>query len=66
MTIIKIPKTYLLQEDQENLTFNLPEEFINQVLTPAKYEVLKRTKGILKEQRQELLKYSQTVRQEWD
>jgi hypothetical protein len=66
MTIIKIPKTYLLQEDKENLTFNLPEEFINQVLTPTKYEVLQRAKGILTNQRQELLEYSEKVRQEWD
>lgn len=66
MTIIKVPKQYLINEDQDSITLNLPDDFLNLKINSIDYNKVKKVQGILKKKKDDLINYSQKIRQEWE
>jgi hypothetical protein len=64
MPIIKIPRHYLISQDEDSITIDLPES----MLSPGKkdYEKVTQAKGILKDKKVAILTHLDTIRQEWD
>jgi len=64
MPIIKIPKQYLIDQNDEFLTVDVPTSVVSQ--WQRDYGKIARAKGLLKYKRDDMLAYLQTTRQEWD
>ncbi len=64
MPIIKIPRHYLVSQDEDSITVDIPES----MLLPWKkdYEKITKAKGILKDKKEAILAHLETLRQEWD
>jgi hypothetical protein len=63
MPIIKIPKQYLVEQNEEFITVDVPAAVVS--LWQRDYAKVARAKGLLKEKRSALLAHLNTVRQEW-
>lgn len=66
MTIIKIPKEYLINQDQKYITLDLPDNFLITETKSIDYDKIAQVRGILKQKHHDFLIYSQKVRQEWE
>jgi hypothetical protein len=64
MTIVKIPRQYLITEDQDSITVDLPESIVKQLRHD--YSKVKRAQGILKHRKTEMLAHLAEIRQEWE
>lgn len=60
MTIVKIPRQYLVAEDQDLITIDLPESIVKQL--QQDYGKIHRAKGILKDRKAELLAHVNQLR----
>jgi hypothetical protein len=63
MPIIKIPRHYLISQDEDLITLDLPES----ILSPGKkdYGKITQAKGILKDKKAAILIHLDNLRQEW-
>ena len=64
MPIIKIPRHYLVDQNEEFITVDVPAAVIS--LWQRDYVKVARAKGLLKEKREAMLAHLNTIRQEWD
>lgn len=64
MTLVTIPKRYLVSEDEESIVLDLPELVL--VSLQRDYEKVKKAKGILKHQEEAMLAHLDAVRGEWE
>jgi hypothetical protein len=64
MTIVRVPRQYLIAEDQDSITIDLPESVVNQLRHD--YSKVKRAQGILKDRKAEMLSHLAQIRQEWE
>ena len=64
MTLVTIPKRYLVSEDEESIVLDLPESIL--VSLQRDYEKVKKAKGILKHQKEAMLAHLDAVRREWE
>jgi hypothetical protein len=64
MPIIKIPRHYVMSQDEDSITIDIPES----MLSPGKkdYEKITQAKGILKDKKAAILTHLDNLRQEWD
>jgi len=64
MTIVKISRQYLIAEDQDSITIDLPASVVKQLRHD--YSKVKRAQGILKDRKAEMLSHLDQIRQEWE
>ncbi|MCM0592052.1 MAG: hypothetical protein HEQ35_24395 [Gloeotrichia echinulata IR180] len=64
MPIIKIPRHYLVSQDEDSITVDLPESML--LLWKKDYEKITKAKGLLKHKKQAILIHLETLRQEWN
>ncbi len=64
MAIVRILRQYLIAEDQESITVDLPESIVKQLRTD--YGKIRRAQGILKDRKPEMLAHMSHLRQEWE
>lgn len=64
MPIIKIPKHYLVDQNEEFITVDVPASVVS--LWQRDYAKIARAKGLLKGKREAMLAHLNTIRQEWD
>ncbi|MEA5419022.1 hypothetical protein VB712_07260 [Spirulina sp. CCNP1310] len=64
MPIIKIPKQYLIDQNEEFITVDVPPSVLS--LWQRDYGKIIRAKGLLKNKRDQMLAHLETVRQEWE
>ncbi len=67
MAIVKISKDCLIDQDQDSITLNLPDDLLT-ITTDRKsidYDKIAQARGILKGKKNDLIAYSQKIRQEW-
>jgi hypothetical protein len=64
MTLVTIPRRYLVSLDQESIVVDLPELVL--VSLQRDYEKVKKAKGILQHKKEAMLAYLDTVRGEWE
>ncbi len=64
MTIVKIPRQYLIAEDQDSITVDVPEPILKQL--QEDYQRVEKARGILKHRKAAMLEYLNTGRQEWE
>ncbi|MCC5638581.1 hypothetical protein LC593_22650 [Nostoc sp. CHAB 5844] len=64
MPLIKIPKHYLVYQDEESITVDIPESML--LNWQKKYEKISQAKGILKHKKEVMLAHLNTLRQEWN
>lgn len=64
MPIIKIPKQYLISQNEEFITVDVPDSLIS--LWQRDYAKINKAKGFLKDKRDKMLTHVETIRQEWD
>ncbi len=64
MPIIKIPKQYLIDQNEEFITVDVPASVVS--LWQCDYAKVARAKGLLKHKRDNMLAHLHTIRQEWD
>ncbi|MBE9013008.1 hypothetical protein IQ250_22670 [Pseudanabaenaceae cyanobacterium LEGE 13415] len=64
MTIVRVPKQYLVAEDQDSITIDLPESIVKQLRYD--YGKVRQAQGILKDRKAEMLAHLAQVRQEWE
>ena len=64
MPIIKIPKHYLVDQNEEFITVDVPALVVS--LWQRDYAKIARAKGLLKGKREAMLAYLNTIHQEWD
>ncbi|WP_008311967.1 hypothetical protein [Leptolyngbya sp. PCC 6406] len=64
MPIIKILKHYLIEQNEEFITVDVP--FAVVLPWQRDYAKVARAKGLLKEKRASMLTHLNTIRQEWD
>lgn len=64
MPVIKIPKQYLVNQDEDSITVDIPASVL--ALWQRDYDKVARAKGLLKHKRQAMLAHLNAVRQEWD
>ncbi|MGF1675572.1 MAG: hypothetical protein ACFCUV_18085 [Rivularia sp. (in: cyanobacteria)] len=64
MTLVTIPKRYLVSEDEESIVLDLPESIL--VSLQRDYEKVKKAKGILKHHKEAMLAHLDAVRGEWE
>ncbi len=64
MPIIKIPKQYLIDQNEEFITVDVPASVIS--LWQRDYAKVAKAKGLLKDKRNRMLSHLDTMRQEWD
>ena len=64
MPIIKIPKHYLVDQNEEFITVDVPALVVS--LWQRDYAKIARAKGLLKGKREAMLAHLNTIRQEWD
>ncbi|MCC5622168.1 hypothetical protein [Nostoc sp. CHAB 5715] len=64
MPIIKIPKHYLIYQDEDSITVDIPESML--LDWEKNYKKVSQAKGLLKHKKEAMLAYLDAVRQEWD
>ena len=64
MRRIKIPKHYLVSQDEDSITVDVPESML--LHWKNDYEKITKAKGILKDKKEAILAHLDTLRQEWD
>jgi len=64
MPVIKIPKHYLVSQDEDSITVDVPESML--LHWKKDYEKIANAKGILKDKSEALLAHLNTLRQEWE
>jgi hypothetical protein len=64
MPIIKIPKQYLIDQNEEFITVDVPASVVS--LWQRDYAKITKAKGLLKDKRNQMLAHLDTMRQEWD
>ena len=64
MPLIKIPKQYLVEQNEEFITVDVPAEVVS--LWQRDYAKVARAKGLLKEKRSAMLAHLNAIRQEWE
>ncbi|GBF82152.1 hypothetical protein [Aphanothece sacrum] len=63
MPLIKIPKNYLITEDENFITVDVPESLLQ--LWQKDYQKVIKAKGILKNKKAAILDHLESVRREW-
>jgi hypothetical protein len=63
MPIIKIPKQYLVEQNEEFITVDVPAAVVP--LWQGDYAKIARAKGLLKGKKSPLLAHLNRIRQEW-
>ncbi|MCG6137782.1 MAG: hypothetical protein MET45_24630 [Nostoc sp. LLA-1] len=64
MPLIKIPKHYLVYQDEDSITVDVPESML--LNWKKDYKKISQAQGILKHKKEELLAHLNILRQEWD
>ncbi|MFM5887730.1 MAG: hypothetical protein ACKPFD_12480 [Dolichospermum sp.] len=64
MTLIKIPKHYLVSQDEDSITIDVPESIL--LNWQKDYEKISKAKGILKHRKSAMLAHLDHLRQEWN
>ncbi len=64
MPVIKIPRHYLVSQDEDSITIDVPESML--LHWRKDYEKITKAKGILKDKKEAILTHLDTLRQEWD
>ncbi|MFP4319477.1 MAG: hypothetical protein ACLFM4_08790 [Phormidium sp.] len=64
MPIIKIPKQYLIGQNEEFITVYVPASVVS--MWQRDYAKVAKAKGLLKDKRDKMLAHLDTMRQEWD
>jgi hypothetical protein len=64
MTLIKIPKHYLVYQDEDSITVDIPESML--LNWQKDYGKISQAKGILKHKKEAMLAHLNNLRQEWD
>ncbi|QLE55557.1 hypothetical protein [Nostoc sp. TCL26-01] len=64
MPLIKIPKNYVLYQDEDSITVDIPESML--LNWQKDYEKISQAKGILKHKKAAMLAHLNNLRQEWD
>jgi hypothetical protein len=64
MTLVSIPKRYLVSLDEESIVLDLPESVL--VSLQRDYEKVKKAKGILQHKKKEMLAHLDKLREEWE
>jgi hypothetical protein len=61
--LIKIPRYYLVSQDEDSITVDVPESML--LHWKRDYEKITKAKGILKDKKEVILAQLDTLRQEW-
>lgn len=64
MSIIKIPRHYLVSQDEDSITIDLPESML--LNWKRDYGKITQAKGILKDKKAAIMTHLDNLRQEWD
>jgi hypothetical protein len=64
MPIIKISKQYLIDQNEEFITVDVPASVVS--LWQRDYAKVAKAKGLLKDKRDKMLAHLDTMRQEWE
>ncbi|NJM23831.1 MAG: hypothetical protein HC907_37155 [Richelia sp. SM1_7_0] len=64
MPLVTIAKSYLVSEDENSITLDLPESFIESL--QRDYGKIAKAKGILKHKKEAMLAHLNAVREEWE
>ncbi|MBG1263560.1 hypothetical protein [Nostoc commune] len=64
MPIIKIPKHYLVAQDENSITVDIPESVL--LNWEKDSQKIAQAQGILKHKKEAMLAHLNTIRQEWD
>lgn len=64
MTLIKIPRHYLVSQDEDSITVDIPESLL--LHWKKDYTKITKAKGLLKHKKEAMLAHLDTLRQEWD
>ncbi|CAC5341543.1 MULTISPECIES: hypothetical protein [Planktothrix] len=64
MPIIKISKQYLIDQNEEFITVDVPASVVS--MWQRDYAKVAKAKGLLKDKREKMLAHLDTIRQEWD
>lgn len=64
MPIVKIPRRYLVAQDDDSITVDLPESMM--AIFQRDYSKVAQAKGILKHKKADLIRHAETIRQEWE
>ena len=64
MPIIKIPKHYLVEQDEDSITVNIPESML--LNWQKDYHKVFQAKGIFKHKKEAILAHLDSLRQEWN
>ncbi len=64
MTLIKIPRYYLISEDKNEITVDVPDSILRQ--WKGDRSKIIQAKGILKHKKEALLAHLDTIRDEWE
>ncbi|MTJ51470.1 hypothetical protein FJR38_01610 [Anabaena sp. UHCC 0253] len=64
MPLIKIPRHYLVSQDEDSITVDVPESML--LNWKKDYEKIIKAKGILKHKKAAMLAHLDTLRQEWE
>jgi hypothetical protein len=62
--LIKIPKHYLVYQDEDSITVDVPESML--LNWKKDYDKISQAQGILKHKKEEILAHLNILRQEWD
>lgn len=65
MPIVKISKDCLIDQDQDSITLNLPDDLLTTDRKSIDYDKIAQARGILKGKKNDLIAYSEKIRQEW-
>ncbi|MBE9058251.1 MULTISPECIES: hypothetical protein [Sphaerospermopsis] len=64
MPLIKIPRHYLVSQDEDSITVDVPESML--LNWKKDYEKISKAKGSLKHRKSAMLAHLSHLRQEWD
>lgn len=64
MPVIKIPKQYLVNQDEDSIIVDVPASVL--ALWQRDYDKVARAKGLLKHKREAMLAHLNAIRQEWE
>ncbi|MCA2812882.1 MAG: hypothetical protein IM477_10175 [Microcystis sp. M090S1] len=64
MPLIKIPRNYLIAEDENFITADVPDSLLQ--LWQKDYQKVIKAKGILKDKKAAMLSHVESLRREWD
>jgi len=62
--IIKIPKHYLIYQDEDSITVDIPESIL--LNWEKDYQKISQAQGIFKHKKEAMLAHLDALRQEWD